>query len=283
MSNSTKHFLQSVFAFSLVGVATTAQAGFTAYEAAISISSTVNSFKSALGTLNVNDGNHYASGRREITWDNVPDSAADPNLLPGDYFNSTGIADQAGGVSLSTPGTGFLVSADGSNPTSTEPGFGFPSEFIPFSGERLFTSLGSNITDITFYVPGTTTLGWVSGFGAVFSDVEFTNVTKIELFDVSGNSLYTRSVMTSGNAGLSFLGLIANAGERIGRVRITAGNDPLLSHGSFPGGATEGVVMDDFIYAEPQQALPEPGTAALFGIGCFWLTRHCRAGRRRAS
>src|SRR5205823_213871 len=50
---------------------------------------TVTSFRSALGTLNPNNGFAFASGRREINWDAVPDSAADPNPFPGNFFAST--------------------------------------------------------------------------------------------------------------------------------------------------------------------------------------------------
>lgn len=42
-----------------------------------------------------------------------------------------------------------------------------------------------------------------------------------------------------------------NAGERIARVRITSGN-AALGTGVNDGGATDLVVMDDFVYAEPQ-------------------------------
>src|SRR5262249_47356306 len=49
--------------------------------------------------------------------------------------------------------------------------------------------------------------------------------------------------------GLSFLGVSFDAGERVARVRITAGNTPL---GPPEGGGIDVVVMDDFIYSEPQ-------------------------------
>lgn len=277
MRQTNPRLLQLGFALSFGLLAGTAQAGFTPYEAAFTITTAVNNFRSALGALNGNDGNHHASGRREINWDAVPDTFADPNSFPGDFFNSTSVGPRARGALFTTPGSGFLVSADASNPTITTPGFGFPSEFVPFSTERLFAPIGSTLTDVTFFVPGTTTPGWVSGFGAVFSDVEFASSSTIEFFDLAGASLFIQDVLTSNNGGLSFLGAVANAGEKIGRVRITAGNDPLLGHGSYAPGATEGVVMDDFIYAEPQ-AVPAPPTLALLAAGGLaW-----RAGRRSA-
>lgn len=255
-----------------------AEASFVAYEAAFNITPTVNNFRSALGALNSNDGNHQAAGRREVNWDDVPDNLADPNTLPGNYYNSASTPELARGIELSTPGTGFMVSADSANPGNITQGFGFPSEFIPYSGERLFTPIGSTITDIRFFLPGTTTPGAVGGFGAVFSDVEFTGGSKIELFDIHDSLLFSRSVPTSNNAGLSFLGLLADGGEQIARVRITSGISPLLGHGSYGPNPTEGVAMDDLIYAEPQAVVPTPGTALLLGAGCLaWRGRRLLA------
>ena len=56
---------------------------------------------SAGGGLNAPGMGAFSIGRREINWDGVPDSAADPNPFPGDFFNSTS---QRGAV-LTTPGT----------------------------------------------------------------------------------------------------------------------------------------------------------------------------------
>ena len=127
---------------------------------------------------------------------------------------------------------------------------------------------------MTFFVPGTTTPGTVSGFGAVFSDVEIAGLTRIEFFDSFGSSLFSRAVQTAGNGGFSFLGALADAGERIAKVRITTGDSVVLGNGNVSGGA-DTVVMDDFIYAEPlSKSIPEPGTATLFGMGWLaWLIR----------
>ena len=106
------------------------------------IQTTVDAFRIALGTLNANVAGSFGSGRREINWDGVPDARAAPNLLPADFFN----VNSPRGVVFSTPGTGFEVSANATNPTSTPIEFGdlnatYPAEFQTFSAQRLFTSL----------------------------------------------------------------------------------------------------------------------------------------------
>src|SRR5262245_13098060 len=205
-----------------------------------SIQATVDAFRTALGTLNPNNGSAFPSGRREINWDAVPDTLADPNAFPGDFFASTTIPGRARGVNLTTPGAGFMVSANAVNPTGTPTSFGFPSAFVPFSQQRLFSPVGSTITDVRFVVPGTVDPATVSAFGAVFEDVQ--GITSMQFFDPQNNILFARNVLQSQAAGLSFLGVMFNAGERVGRVRLITGDAPLLSNGVF-GNGVDAVVM----------------------------------------
>src|SRR4029079_9036280 len=99
--------------------------------------------------------------------------------------------------------------------------------FSTFSAQRLFTSLGSNITDINFFVPGTNTPGLTRGFGVIFSDVDLANATAIQLFDVAHSLLGTFYVPNlTGNQTFSFIG-ISYPTPVISSVRILAGNTPL--------------------------------------------------------
>lgn len=215
------------------------------------IQTSVDAFRAFLG-VNNGVGGTFPDGRREINWDGVPDAFSAPNNLPANFFN----ANSPRGVVFFTPGTGFQVSADSSNSTNTPVRFGnihpvFPQIFSTFSPERLFTALDSNIVEILFFVPGSHTGATVDGFGSVFTDVNSDDSTKIEYFDVNGALLFSENVLpgTTNRGSLSFLGVGFNAGERVFLVRITSGNRILKTP------ARDVVVMDDFIYGEPQ-ALP---------------------------
>jgi hypothetical protein len=144
----------------------------------------------------------------------------------------------------------------------------YTGQFSAFSPLRLFTAFGSNIIDVTFFVPGSngTEPATVTGFGAVFTDVDLATSTRLEFFDVSNQSLCSSFVLTGtlADGSLSFLGALANAGERIARVRITAGSTAPGPNETLP--TADIVLMDDFIYKEPQ-AVPEPATVGLLAIG----------------
>lgn len=255
--------------------ATEAQAAFVTFESsgsnAAAITPARDAFRLTIGGGTVAGANGSFGGlRREINWDGVPATSSDPSLLAANFFNTT----SPRGVVFSTPGTGFLVSANAGGAPSTL--FGFPSDFATFSAQKLFTAVGSNITEVSFFLPGTTTPATTSAFGLVFTDVETAAATKLEFFDTNNLLLYSREALTSANQGLSFVGAAANAGERIGRVRITSGANTLLSNGVLGNPNDDIVVMDDFLYAEPT-VIPEP-TTALFGLALvgFASTRRRR-------
>ncbi len=204
------------------------------------IQTAVDQFRADLGADNDSFG-PAEDGRREINWDGVPDSQADPHNLPPGFYGSRGVV-------LSTPGTGFRVSADSSNPDDAEVEFGHSNLFTSFSPQRLFSPLGSTLTNVDFVVPGSNGDDALSrGFGAVFTNVDTAGHSKIELFDADGQLLLSRNVpVASGNGTLSFLGISFDEG-RIARVRITSGD-----HAPDSGvTANDTTVLDDFIFAEP--------------------------------
>jgi hypothetical protein len=223
-------------------------------QAAGNIQAAITEYQGLLGANNGGDpGTKGTTGFREINWDALTDAECAPNLYAPDLFNSP-TAPRSRGIVISTPGTGLMVSADGSNPTNTPTSFGninatYTQIFPPFSGERVFSPVGSNIADVRFYVPGSSTKAVVRGFGAVYIDVDRVENTAFEYFDINDKSLgtYATPVLNNGHV---FLGVLFDQAI-VHRVRIEYGNSPL---GPNESSAVDVSVMDNFIFGEPQAA-----------------------------
>jgi hypothetical protein len=243
-----------------------------------SIQSTVDAFRAAVSGLgNMNNGSvggPLLSGRREINWD-----GGDPTLLttapipPATPFN---VFLNTRGGQFTTPGVGLTqgppsggvqggLAALFNNPT-------YATIFSTFSPSRLFTPVGSNITEALFFIPGMnpsvipgsnpSAPATVRGFGAVFTDVDQPDgsgpgqkkgnrgaSTLIEYFDQDGELIFSSFVPASpGDGSLSFFGIVFED-ARIARVRITTGD---TAPGPNDDAKNDIVVMDDFIYGEPQ-------------------------------
>jgi hypothetical protein len=232
-----------------------------------SIQSAVDEFRAALGEPN--NGNTLASlpnGRREINWDGAP--GTNTTTVPVTPFN---VFLNIRGAQFTTPGTGLSQAPPSGGPQGglatlfNNPTYG--TIFSTFSPLRLFTPVGSNITEASFFVPGTNggVPATVSGFGAVFTDVDKPDgsgpgkkrgnrgaSTLIEYFGADGELLFSSFVPASpGDGSLSFFGILFSD-ARIARVRITSGDTAV---GPDDDDKHDIVVMDDFIYGEPQ-ALP---------------------------
>ena len=166
----------------IISLTSTAQAGFVVFEAnganPAAITPTRDAFRTAVGGGAAAGANGDFGGiRREINWDGVPAGSSDPNLMPADFFNTT----SPRGAIFSTPGTGFM--------TSDATLFGFPADLQTFSSPRLFATIGSNIMDINFRLPGTSTVATTSAFAVIFVDVEEANLTRVQFFDANNTRL----------------------------------------------------------------------------------------------
>lgn len=227
---------------------------------AAAITPAVDAFEAELGADNCPAG----SGCRRIVWDGVPDVRADPAFMPEAQFRV------AAGALFSTPGLGVQVSADDNS--ADAPPFDDPDEiqfraidpsydetFEPFTAQRLFTSIGSNVIDTRFVVPGTDTAADTNAFGVVFSDVDVAGPTTMQFFAPNGSSLGTfPAPATAGVETFSFLGVIFDAGERIARVRITQGGAALAT-GVTDVAPADLVTTDNFVFGDPkEQAPPAP-------------------------
>lgn len=217
------------------------------------ITPAVERFRSLLGPDNGGAPGGDPNGRREITWDGVPDSLASPHAYPSTFFNGA-TAPRARGAVLTTPGTGLRVSADGDNPRGAAPRFAdinpsYAAEFRTFSAPRLFSPVGSNVVNLRFRVPGTSTPALVRGFGAVYTGIDRRENTAFQYFGAGGRSL-GRFAVPVGKRKLSFLGVVF-AKPVVARVRIEYGNRAL---GPDESARIDVAVMDNFIYAEPVAA-----------------------------
>jgi hypothetical protein len=231
-------------------------AGVLVYQAAgadaEAIQPQVSAFRSALGTNNGVSGPEPL-GRREVNWDGIPLSVLDP--FPGDFFR----VNSPRGLVLSTPGARMKVSGDVNSPsflmrdvTAQEWGL---QELSSFSPQRFFAPIGSVITDAEFFVPARTGRAVVRGFGAVFTDIDVANATRIQAYDREGRLIFSQAVPKPNVAskGLSFLAFLFDDDQRAARVRIISGTNPIDS--PFQSPPPDGVGIDDLIYAEPEAIL----------------------------
>ena len=204
------------------------------------------------------------SGRREINWDGGNPSVLTTTapVTPFNVFLNTR------GSQFTTPGLGLSQAPPSGGPQGglamlfNNPTYG--AIFSTFSPSRLFTPVGSNITEAVFFIPGTNGANpaTVSGFGAVFTDVDQPDgsgpgvkrgnrgaSTLIEYFDRDGRLIFSSFVPASpGDGSLSFFGIVFDD-ARIASVRITAGD---VATGRNDDGQHDIVMMDDFLYGEPQ-------------------------------
>ncbi len=283
-----KHFIRSfcssifvMLVFSVAGVAapvirTAAGANATAIQAA------VDQFRADLGGgLNPNTASTFLTGRREINWDGVPDAFSAPNNLPPNFFN---LNSPRGAVFSSIGANTFQVSAKTGNPTATALFFAdieptYANEFKIFSAERLFTArTGSNIPNnvvvVNFFIPGTNTPATVSGFGAVFTDVDTIGNAFIEFYAADGSWLGGQVFNAPiADKGLSFVGVSFNAGERVARVVVTSGNNRLQAGNTDGAGGRDIIAMDDFIYGEPRALEYHPSDFDGDGVADFAVFR----------
>lgn len=224
------------------------------------LNSIILKFRAALGGVdNINKEGPLGSGHRSINWD----ADAVPFNMPGDFFKNT----VTRGAEFFAVEGKFAVS----NPPSQNNWFGshvpaadnefssfnsiFPKLFTTFSPKRLFTPVKSNNVITVFSIPGKHhgQEAFVSGFGAVFTNVGLKGKTFLNYYD-ENDCLILRQPVLLKPKGLSFAGILVvfknkkKVAAAIASVKITLGNG-IVSR--FRKGKNF-VVLDDLIYGEPQ-------------------------------
>lgn len=230
---------------------------------AAAIQAVVDQFRTDLGALNPNNGQAFKTGRREVNWDGVPDNFSDPNIFPNDFFNVNsprGVVFNA--IELGGATNAFLVSADNSNPTNTAVRFGsidpsYTNLFQTFSPQRLFMMKNSTLMETLFFIPGTKIPATVTGFGAIFADVDSTQNATITFFAPDGSQILSLNAPAFSN-GLSFVGASFTDGTRIARVVIESGRNKIAAGNVDGVNNVDVTVMDDFIYSEPRAVEHHP-------------------------
>src|SRR4030095_17229688 len=166
---------------------------------AASIQSTVDAFRAALGNPSNGNLGPQPGGHREINWDGAPPTNATTNpVTPFNTFLNTR------GAQFTTPGIGLSQAPPSGGPQGglavlfNNPTYG--TIFSTFSLSRLFTPVGSNITEALFFVPGTngTSPATDSGFRAVFTDIDQPDGRKpnrgrtpLDYVDCGGKRIFT--------------------------------------------------------------------------------------------
>lgn len=266
-TKTTKTFLKTATALSVFAVMLTAcskDSGYTGPDPvpdtgasvlaaagdSATIVGTINQFRKLLGDpLNTEPGK--TGGRREVNWDAVPAAFTNANNFPLAFFNNTDATAPAGrkrGLVLTNTAPSFRV--DTTEFSEIDPSYS--NQFQTFSKKRLFTPIGSNITGVSFQIPGTATHAFVNGFGVIFSDVDNDNSTTIEYFDGPQSLGVFKVPAHPASGNFSFLGVrFVNA--EVTSIKITSGNGPLAAGQKdiSDGGTKDLVVMDDFLYNEP--------------------------------
>ena len=231
----------------------------------------VEMFRKALG--GVNNGNQRGplkNGQREINWD-----GGAPFIMPNDLFNRV----VPRGAVFFTKLNLFALSNPPNQPPFDDNKFSSLNkraarQFKTFSSPRLFAALLDTKITTKFFVPGTEHPATVSGFGAVYTDVDLKHTSFLTLYDRRG-CIVAKIAVPPKDKGLSFVGAIVKSVRYPGgrhrkhphypkyihapvyKAVLKLGNAPLVQHNKCYRRsrryARDFVATDNFIYGEPQK------------------------------
>lgn len=227
--------------------ASPAFATFTAIGDSTTVALAADSFRTALGGfLHAPAVPPQDSGRREINWDGVPAALSDVDTFPATFFN----VNSKRGALFTGIGTGFRVDSSAFLGVNGS----YPAQFRAFSPKKLFMPVGSNTMEVFFRRSGQAAPGLVNGFGVIFSDVDRQGSTRVDFFDQDQRFIGSVSAPArSGAHEFAFVGAVFPASV-VSHVFIVSGDAALsgATNDISVEGTKDLVVMDDFIYGEPQ-------------------------------
>lgn len=218
---------------------------------------TVDKFQYLLGGEN-NGANigPLKDGFRVINWD-----GGAPFDMPFDFFNTNAPL----GALFFAKNNKFAISNPEDEPVDDKFDSINPKaakNFIAFSEKRLFTPVKGNVVVTKFQIPGKKQPATVSGFGAVYVDVNKRHTSFLELKDTRGCRIAKLAVPPKAK-GLSFVGVVVKGFRYhkhgkfykvkapVYKATMKLGNTPInKKHLSYH---SDIVVTDDFIYGEPQE------------------------------
>lgn len=228
---------------------------------AYGLTSAVEKFQKLLGGENNVDAlGPLKEGFRAINWD----GAGVPFDMPFDFFNT----DVPRGALFFAKGQKFAVSNPAKPPPKDDR---FSSlnkaasrDFITFSPKRLFTPVKDNKLVQKFVIPGDKKRASVSGYGAVFVDVDKKDTTFMKFTDKHGCPIATIYIPPK-SKGLSFVGIKVfkkivrgrafSVKAPIAKVAFKLGNKAIVKKYGYKYNkyANDVVVLDDLFYGEPQK------------------------------
>jgi hypothetical protein len=235
-------------------------------------------FAAAIGGVNNGTAPGPRSGGfRSINWDGVKldgtDFAGDTTLI---FSNTVGIP--VNRFQNSGAGLGAVYAVSGNGLTGVNPSVS--GEFPAFSTPNIFAPFNNNAVDVNFVIPsGAATTppatipvpAGVSGFGAIFLNVELANKSSIEYFN--GSTSLGKFFVPVGSFGQAeFLGVLFK-NPVVTRVRLTLGTAPIFNfdgtsstagQSDDPGAGVNLVAADNFVFSEPALTTVKPTAGSTF-------------------
>jgi hypothetical protein len=140
------------------------------------------------------------------------------------------------------------VNANNEKGFITENGFGVGSGLVPLSPNVTFGPKEGNKLTATFFLADRVTRAAIHGFGAVFTDVEKSNLSGIRYLDKNGTEIGNIRARAGPNATHQFIGMLFNKAVVASVVLELGNNDQLGLVPENPPTGPDFVAVDDWLF-----------------------------------